>query len=154
MPISGSKVNSGRGYDTFQPNALQQIEKELDLSNLYQAISGATWALGQLNALNILLPNPELLIEKYALKEALLSSQIEGTQSTMVEILQNENNNNDDIKGFPATDGSGVTTWSTAGQDLSFCRPSGRTKPNSAPFFCKGSQTDPGAPQYERRSHL
>ncbi|MBE6455449.1 MAG: Fic family protein [Alphaproteobacteria bacterium] len=98
MPISGSKVNSGRGYDTFQPNALQQIEKELDLSNLYQAISSATWALGQLNALNILLPNPELLIEKYALKEALLSSQIEGTQSTMVEILQNENNNNDDIK--------------------------------------------------------
>lgn len=90
--ISGEKINSGRGYPTFQPNALQKIEKELDLSTLYQEITNATWALGQLNALNILLPNPELLIEKYALKEAVLSSQIEGTQSTMVEVLQNENN--------------------------------------------------------------
>jgi len=49
-------------------------------------------ALGELNALNLLLPNPELLIEKYALREAVLSSQIEGTQSTLVEVLKNEQN--------------------------------------------------------------
>lgn len=91
MPIFGSKVQSGRGYQTFLPRSLQEIEEELDITSLYSLITNATLALGELNALNLLLPNPELLIEKYALKEALLSSQIEGTQSTLVEMFQNEN---------------------------------------------------------------
>ncbi len=94
MVVAGQKMDSGRGYKTFQPTSLQEIEKELDLSSLYQLISEAGFALGELNALSFLLPNPELLVSKYALKEAVLSSQIEGTQSTMVEVLQNENNTN------------------------------------------------------------
>lgn len=94
MAISGKSEDSGRGYKTFQPNSLQQIEKELDISPLFKKITDATLALGELNALNLLLPNPDLLIEKYALREAVLSSQIEGTQSTMVEVLQNETNVN------------------------------------------------------------
>lgn len=94
MVVSGKLIDSGRGYKTFQPNSLQQIEKELDISSLFTKITDATLALGELNALNLLLPNPDLLIEKYALREAVLSSQIEGTQSTMVEVLQNETNIN------------------------------------------------------------
>ncbi len=94
MVIAGKLVDSGRGYKTFQPNSLQQIEKDLDISSLFTKITDATLALGELNALNLLLPNPDLLIEKYALREAVLSSQIEGTQSTMVEVLQNETNIN------------------------------------------------------------
>ena len=94
MAVSGKLVDSGRGYKTFQPNSLQEIEKELDISPLFTKITDATLALGELNALNLLLPNPDLLIEKYALREAVLSSQIEGTQSTMVEVLQNETNIN------------------------------------------------------------
>lgn len=90
MINAGKFIESGRGYKTFQPNSLQEIEKELDISPLYKLITDATLALGELNALNTLLPNPDLLIEKYALREAVLSSQIEGTQSTMVEVLQNE----------------------------------------------------------------
>lgn len=94
MAVAGKLVDSGRGYKTFQPNSLQQIEKELDISALFTKITDATLSLGELNALNLLLPNPDLLIEKYALREAVLSSQIEGTQSTMVEVLQNETNIN------------------------------------------------------------
>lgn len=92
MVNAGKFVDSGRGYKTFQPTSLQEIEKNLDISSLFTQITDATLALGELNALNLLLPNPDLLIEKYALREAVLSSQIEGTQSTMVEVLQNETN--------------------------------------------------------------
>ena len=31
MVVSGKLIDSGRGYKTFQPNSLQQIEKELDI---------------------------------------------------------------------------------------------------------------------------
>ena len=94
MVSAGKLVDSGRGYKTFQPNSLQEIEGELDISSLFTEITDATLALGELKAINSLLPNPDLLIEKYALREAVLSSQIEGTQSTMVEVLQNETNIN------------------------------------------------------------
>ena len=90
MVNAGKLVDSGRGYKTFQPNSLQEIEGELDISSLFTEITDATLALGELKAINSLLPNPDLLIEKYALREAVLSSQIEGTQSTMVEVLRNE----------------------------------------------------------------
>ncbi len=100
MLESGKLIDSGRGFKTFQPNKLHQIEDNLDIYPLFTKITDATLALGELNALNLLLPNPYLLIEKYALKEAVLSSQIEGTQSTMVEVLQNETivNANMDIR--------------------------------------------------------
>ena len=94
MVSAGKFVDSGKGYKTFQPALLSQIEKELNISPLFAQITDATLALGELNALNLLLPNPDLLIEKYALREAVLSSQIEGTQSTLVEVLQNETNAN------------------------------------------------------------
>ena len=94
MVNAGKLVDSGRGYKTFQPNSLQEIEARLDISSLFTEITDATLALGELKAINSLLPNPDLLIEKYALREAVLSSQIEGTQSTMVEVLQNETNIN------------------------------------------------------------
>lgn len=90
----GCLKDSGRGYKTYVPNSLLEIEKEIDVKSFNEKITKATLSLGQLNALNILLPNPDLLIEKYALREALLSSQIEGIQSTMVELFQNENNTN------------------------------------------------------------
>ncbi len=89
MTIAGHKTDTKKGYAAFAPRLLADIAPELDISSLYQQITEATLALGQLNAINQLLPNPDLLIEKYALKEALLSSQIEGTQSTMIEMLEN-----------------------------------------------------------------
>ena len=43
--------------------------------------------LGRLDGLSRILPHPDLLIHFYIRKEAVLSSQIEGTQSTLSDLL-------------------------------------------------------------------
>lgn len=50
-------------------------------------LSAADRALGALNMVISVLPNPELLTGMFIQKEALLSSQIEGTQSSLVDVL-------------------------------------------------------------------
>jgi Fic family protein len=46
--------------------------------------------LGQLSGISSLLPNPDLFVAMYVKKEAVLSSQIEGIQCTLDEVLQHE----------------------------------------------------------------
>lgn len=87
---SGSYIETGKGYKAFMPEKLNVIEKDLDLSGVQALVDRANLAVGELRALEKMLPNPKLLTERYALKESLLSSQIEGTQSTLVEILEKE----------------------------------------------------------------
>ncbi|HXA43315.1 MAG TPA: Fic family protein [Candidatus Solibacter sp.] len=53
-------------------------------------LSKADRALGRLDGATQTLPNPELFVSMYARKEALLSSQIEGTQATLIEVLRFE----------------------------------------------------------------
>lgn len=50
-------------------------------------LSEADRAIGALNTITTILPNPELLTGAFIQKEALLSSQIEGTQSTLVDVF-------------------------------------------------------------------
>lgn len=88
---SGHYVDTGKGYKAFMPEKLSVIEKSLDLSKVRSLVDQANLAVGELRALEKMLPNPKLLTERYALKESLLSSQIEGTQSTLVEVLEKEN---------------------------------------------------------------
>ncbi len=88
---SGHYVDTGKGYKAFMPEKLSVIEKSLDLSKVCSLVDQANLAVGELRALEKMLPNPKLLTERYALKESLLSSQIEGTQSTLVEVLEKEN---------------------------------------------------------------
>ena len=56
-------------------------------SELQNLMGEADRALGGLNSILILLPNPALFLYMYVRKEALLSSQIEGTQSSMSDLL-------------------------------------------------------------------
>ena len=88
---SGFYTDTGKGYKAFVPEKLTSIEKDLDLSLVQSLVDRANLAVGELRALEKMLPNPKLLTERYALKESLLSSQIEGTQSTLVEVLEKEN---------------------------------------------------------------
>ena len=44
-------------------------------------------ALGRLDGVSIILPDTRLLLYSYVRKEAILSSQIEGTQSTLTDLL-------------------------------------------------------------------
>lgn len=50
----------------------------------------ASAALGRLDGISSLLPDPALLHYTYIRKEAVLSSQIEGTQSTLSDLLKHE----------------------------------------------------------------
>lgn len=87
MPRSGQFKRTPTGYTAFFPSELPpdpQIAMEGDLSLL---LSEADRALGALNVIVTVLPNPDLLVGMFIQKEALLSSQIEGTQSSLVDVL-------------------------------------------------------------------
>ena len=53
-------------------------------------LSKADRALGRLDGVTQTLPNPDLFVSMYVKKEALLSSQIEGTQASLIEVLEAE----------------------------------------------------------------
>ena len=54
-------------------------------------------ALGRLDGAAQILPNPELFVSMYVRKEAVLSSQIEGTQASLIDVLQYESEAADQI---------------------------------------------------------
>lgn len=87
MPRSGSFRRTLRGYTAFFPADLPP-EPPINLEgNLGLLLSDADRALGAINTIASILPNPELLVAMFIQKEALLSSQIEGTQSSLVDVL-------------------------------------------------------------------
>ncbi|MCU0633223.1 MAG: hypothetical protein MUE41_00005, partial [Gemmatimonadaceae bacterium] len=55
--------------------------------SLRDALDRALVALGRLDTVTSLLPDPTLFLYAYVRKEAVLSSQIEGTQSTLEDLL-------------------------------------------------------------------
>ena len=57
---------------------------------LQQALEAATLAVGRLDAVSMLLPDDTIFLYAYVRKEAVLSSQIEGTQSTLSDLLRFE----------------------------------------------------------------
>lgn len=63
----------------------------IELSRLSALIDEANRALGRLDGVTTLLPAPPLFLFMYVRKEALLSSQIEGTQSSLSDLLIFEN---------------------------------------------------------------
>jgi Fic family protein len=62
----------------------------IEVLNLLDRLSTAERALGRLDGITMLLPNEELFLYMYVRKEAVLSSQIEGTQSTLTDLLRFE----------------------------------------------------------------
>jgi len=54
---------------------------------LQQLLERAVLALGRLDSLSTLLPDTDLFLYAYIRKEAVLSSQIEGTQSSLSDLL-------------------------------------------------------------------
>lgn len=62
----------------------------VDVLALLERLSLAERALGRLDGITMLLPRQELFLYMYVRKEAVLSSQIEGTQSTLTDLLRFE----------------------------------------------------------------
>jgi len=87
---AGRYVQQPMGYKTFIPAPLPpeppvKIEKEIQ-----SLLSEADRALGRLDGSITTLPNPDLFVMMYVRKEAVLSSQIEGTQSSLQNLLEAE----------------------------------------------------------------
>lgn len=61
-------------------------------AELTRLLSDADRSLGRLDGIGSVLPNPDLFVAMYVRQEAVLSSQIEGTQSTLEDVLQFEVN--------------------------------------------------------------
>jgi Fic family protein len=87
---SGRHVNQPTGYRAFMPAPLPP-DPPLDLiGELTRLLSEADRALGRLDGSVLTLPNPDLFVFMYVRKEAVLSSQIEGTQSSLQDVLAAE----------------------------------------------------------------
>jgi Fic family protein len=82
---SGKLVRATGGYRAFVPNPLPpRLDWDDDLVSI---LSKADIALGTLSGLGETLPNPHLLIYPFIRREAVLSSRIEGTQSSLSDLL-------------------------------------------------------------------
>ncbi len=87
MPRSGSFRQTLRGYTAFFPADLPPVPPVNLEGELRLLLSRADQALGAINTIASVLPSPELFVAMFIQKEALLSSQIEGTQSSLVDVL-------------------------------------------------------------------
>ncbi len=86
---SGALVAQAAGYKAFIPEHLPP--KDLVLSPPFlRRLSTADRALARLDGAVTTLPNPDLFIYMYVRREAVLSSQIEGTQASMIDVLEFE----------------------------------------------------------------
>ena len=78
------------GYRAFVPRPLPPVPPIQLTGELQKLLSQADLALGRLDGSIQTLPNPDLFVFMYVRKEAVLSSQIEGTQSSLQDLLSAE----------------------------------------------------------------
>lgn len=93
---AGRYVRQQSGYSAFIPADLPPVPEIKVDAELQKLLSDADRALGRLDGVATVLPNPDLFVAMYVRQEAVLSSQIEGTQSTLHDILSYEADNNSD----------------------------------------------------------
>jgi Fic family protein len=79
----------GERVRAFVPPPLPP-DPPIDLGKLLPRLSAADRAIGRLDGITVLLPDHALFLYMYVRKEAVLSSQIEGTQSTLADLLRFE----------------------------------------------------------------
>ena len=84
---AGRYVRQLTGYRAFVPKPLPPDPPLRWSEELLQALSEADRALGRLVGLARSLPNPDLFVAMYVRREAVFSSQIEGTQSSLDDVL-------------------------------------------------------------------
>lgn len=80
------RISGKNGYVAYFP---APIPRTLDLpTSTIGLLADCEGALGQLSGIGRLLPNPDLLIRPYLLREALSSTRIEGTQASIAEVFE------------------------------------------------------------------
>ena len=102
MKRSGSYIENLSGemaYRSFRPNPLPPVPPlEID-AEMLRLLVEANRRLAELETASRLIPSTELFVSMYVRKEALMSSQIEGTQCTLEDVLDPEldSNTNADV---------------------------------------------------------
>jgi Fic family protein len=89
------------GYAAFVPHPLPPDPPVAIDDSIQVLLDRANHALGRLDGIAVLLPSPDTLLYTYIRKEAVLSSQIEGTQSSLSDLLLFES---DVAPGVPIED--------------------------------------------------
>ncbi|MEM9293238.1 MAG: Fic family protein [Acidobacteriota bacterium] len=87
---AGRYLRQPSGYRAFLPAPLPPNPALRFDSSLQRLLSEADIALGRLDGSIATLPDPDLFVFLYVRKEAVLSSQIEGTQSSLQDLLEAE----------------------------------------------------------------
>ncbi len=108
LPIPSAGGETCRAFvpDALPPNP--PLEMSVELQELHEK---ASLALGRLDGLTTILPDPSLFLYTYVRKEAVLSSQIEGTQSSLSDLLLFEN---EAAPGVPLDDVREVSNYVAA----------------------------------------
>jgi len=104
-------IVGGERVHAFVPNPLPPTPPLLIEPALRDRLDAALLALGRLDSVTTLLPDPQILLYMYVRKEAVLSSQIEGTQSSLSDLLAYEAN---EAPGVPLADVVEVSSYVAA----------------------------------------
>ncbi|WP_417819613.1 Fic family protein [Terasakiella sp.] len=107
--LNGSAV-AGDNYQAYIPNPLPPTPP-LEMGQLYPLLDQAVVALGRLDSMSMILPDSKLFLYMYVRKEAVLSSQIEGTQSSLSDLLFFET---EEAPGAPIDDVTEVSCYVAA----------------------------------------
>ncbi|MES2771697.1 MAG: Fic family protein [Pseudomonadota bacterium] len=106
-----TSIAGGESVRAFVPQPLPP-QPPLELSGKrLQLLEQATLAVGRLDSVSMLLPDPQLFLYAYVRREAVLSSQIEGTQSSLSDLLLFEA---DEAPGVPLNDVQEVSNYVAA----------------------------------------
>src|SRR5579871_4263379 len=104
-------VAGGEQVRAFIPDPLPPKPPVEWSYNLHHKFDRALMALGRLDSISLLLPDTSLFLYTYVRKEAVLSSQIEGTQSSLSDLLLYENA---ETPGVPLDDVEEVSNYVAA----------------------------------------
>lgn len=104
-------ATAGEQVRAFVPHPLPPMP-QLEIGGARQLLlERATLAVGRLDSISTLLPNPHLFLYSYVRREAVLSSQIEGTQSSLSDLLLFEL---EEVPGSPMDDVVEVSNYIAA----------------------------------------
>jgi Fic family protein len=105
-----SSLVGGERYEAYVPNPLPPVPA-IDMSAIADWLEKANLAIGELNGVVENAPDPNIINYMYIRKEAVLSSQIEGTQSTLDDLLRYESGS---AIGTPIDDVAEVSSYVAA----------------------------------------
>ena len=109
--IYDTSTTSGEAVRAFVPNALPPVPPIELTGKRQQLLERANLACGRLDAITALLPDASVFLYSYVRQEAVLSSQIEGTQSSLSDLLLFEL---DEAPGVPFDDVIEVSNYVAA----------------------------------------